>query len=452
MSARAGRYVSVLELFSIGIGPSSSHTVGPMRAAHDFADSIVSSRLGDIVSVRCELAGSLASTGVGHGTPAAIVAGLEGASPETCDPAAVRERWRDLPPTGATILLGGRTTVSFGRNDLTFHPFRRHPVHPNAVTFVAGRADGTEVTVTYLSVGGGFIVRDDAPAEPASEIDVPHPFRTGEELLELCEREHTTIAGIVRRNELALRSEEQLTAGLDAIWRAMDDCIDAGLRAEGVLPGGLEVRRRASSMRQQLESAGADEDWLSAYALAVNEENAAGSRVVTAPTNGAAGIIPAIIRDHLRRAPDATRETVHEMLLTASAIGGLAKRNASISGAEMGCQGEVGSACAMAAAGLTAANGGTPLQVENAAEIAIEHHLGLTCDPVGGLVQIPCIERNAVAAATARTAMRLALLGDGTHRVSFDTAVETMRQTGNDMSHKYKETSEAGLAVNVVDC
>lgn len=440
-------YVSVLEMFSVGIGPSSSHTVGPMRAAHDFAASLSSL---DVSTIRCELAGSLASTGVGHGTPAAVYSGLGGAKPETCDPQKLRSEWENLPVASGTLELPSGRRIQFGRNDITFHPFRRHPAHPNSMTFHAMLADGAEVSSTYLSIGGGFIARDgDQVPQPRS---VPFLFRTGAELLEMCQREGTTIAELVRRNEIALHGDEALDAGLDAIWQAMDSCIEAGLKAEGTLPGGLDVRRRAASMRGQLELASTDDDWLSAFALAVNEENAAGSRVVTAPTNGAAGIIPAIIKDHLRRNPLAGASTVREMLLTASAIGWLAKRNASISGAEVGCQGEVGSACAMAAAGLTAVLGGTPMQVENAAEIAIEHHLGLTCDPVGGLVQIPCIERNAVAASTARTATRLALRGDGSHRVAFDTAIETMRQTGADMSHKYKETSEAGLAVNVVEC
>lgn len=441
-------YVSVLELFSIGIGPSSSHTVGPMRAALQFATLVADL---DPISVRCELGGSLASTGIGHGTPAAVVAGLEGTAPETCDPREVRDRWERLAPGDDVIHLLDRVRVPFDRAHVTFHPLRRHPIHPNSLTFHAVTRDGATVSETYLSVGGGFLVREHDP-EPAPR-KVPFPFHTADALLEVCTREGASIAEIVRRNEVAVHGAEALDIGLDAIWDAMDACIDRGLVAGGALPGGLAVARRAASIRQALEATSDDSgEWLAAFAMAVNEENAAGERVVTAPTNGAAGIIPATIREYLRRTPGADRHAVHDMLLTAHAFGSLAKRNASISGAEVGCQGEVGSACAMAAAALTAALGGTPHQVENAAEIAIEHHLGLTCDPVGGLVQIPCIERNAIAAATARMAAQLSILGDGLHRVSFDTAVETMRQTGADMSHKYKETSEAGLAVNFVEC
>jgi L-serine dehydratase len=445
--------VSALELFSIGIGPSSSHTVGPMRAARTFVDELRASGLLDrVTAVSVELGGSLGSTGVGHGTPAAVVAGLEGHRPEQCDPVAVRARWEELSARDGRLQLDRGPVIDFGRGVVALYPLRRHPRHPNALTVVARLDDQTEFRATYLSVGGGFIVREGAP-EPDRPA-VPYPFRSGYELLAICEAEGLTIAEVVRANELAFHDPSALDAGLDAIWDAMSECIDAGLAATGILPGGLNVPRRASAVRAILDSRPypGDDEWLDAYALAVNEENAAGARVVTAPTNGAAGILPAVIRDHLRRDGGAGRETIREMLLTATAIGSLAKGNASISGAEVGCQGEVGSACAMAAAALTAARGGSPAQIENAAEIAIEHHLGLTCDPVAGLVQIPCIERNAVAASTARTATRLALLGDGLHRVSFDTALETMRQTGADMKDEYKETSAAGLAVNVVEC
>lgn len=499
-------YVSAFDLFSIGVGPSSSHTVGPMRAAREFARRL--SAAGDldrITRVGCTLFGSLGATGIGHGTPDAVVAGLAGLDPETCDPAAVRAAWTDLP-VGATIRIDGIREIAFAKDDIVFQPRTRLPGHPNAMTLTAWGAHGEVVREdTYYSVGGGFIRREGEEAAVAA-APLPYSYADAVSLLALCDEHGLSIAEVARLNETALRSEEEVAAGLDAIWDAMAGCVDAGLHSDGVLPGILKVRRRAGTIRTQLEDAEADGhrelpgEWLGAFALAVNEENAAGGRVVTAPTNGAAGILPAVAMYWWRfladsglgagnavtpygelvgsallgfdpgstNAPDSSSETerrddasvaeanrrrgIRRFLLTATALGSLFKANASISGAEGGCQAEVGSACAMAAGGLTAVMGGTNRQIENAAEIAMEHHLGLTCDPIGGLVQIPCIERNAIAASTAVTAARLALRGDGSHYVSLDAVVETMRQTGIDMSTKYKETSEGGLAVNVIEC
>lgn len=500
-------YVSAFELFSIGVGPSSSHTVGPLRAARDFARRAVdlaAATGATIARVECALYGSLGATGIGHGTPDAVVAGLQGHEPETVDPAVVRGAWSGWVD-GADLLLDARLTVPFARADIALAPRTRLPGHPNAMTLIARDATGAAVREdTYYSIGGGFIRREgEGPAVAAASS--PLPFSTAAQLLDVCDEHGLTIAEVARRNEEALRSEEEVAAGLDAIWDAMAACVDAGLHAEGVLPGMLKVRRRAGAIRAQLEEVAASGrelpgEWLGAFALAVNEENAAGGRVVTAPTNGAAGILPAVAMYWWRFLADAglgaenavtpygelvgsallglhaeagddagasaeadaasaaalaeanRRRGIRRFLLTATALGSLFKANASISGAEGGCQAEVGSACAMAAGGLTAVMGGTNRQIENAAEIAMEHHLGLTCDPVGGLVQIPCIERNAIAASTAVTAARLALRGDGTHYVPLDAVVETMRQTGIDMSTKYKETSEGGLAVNVVEC
>lgn len=492
-------YVSAFELFSIGVGPSSSHTVGPMRAGRDFAVRLRESKLLDrVTGVTCALYGSLGATGIGHGTPDAVVAGLSGLDPETADPGAIRGAWSNLAD-GDRMLLGGMRPVPFAKVDVSFEPRTRLPEHPNAMTLVARDDEGGVLAEeTYYSVGGGFIRRDgEAPRIEATPS--PIRFDSAEELLAICDERHLTIAEAARMNETALRSEAEVAAGLDRIWDAMADCVTAGLHADGVLPGMLKVKRRASVIRAQLEdttAAGGRElpgEWLGAFALAVNEENAAGGRVVTAPTNGAAGILPAVAMYWWRFLADSglgagnavtphgelvgsallgfgtagdvadagdddavaeanRRRGIRRFLLTATALGSLFKANASISGAEGGCQAEVGSACAMAAGGLTAVMGGTNRQIENAAEIAMEHHLGLTCDPVGGLVQIPCIERNAIAASTAVTAARLALRGDGSHFVSLDAVVETMRQTGIDMSHKYKETSEGGLAVNVIEC
>ena len=501
-------YVSAFDLFSIGVGPSSSHTVGPMRAGVDFAARLrAEGLLARVTRITCELFGSLGATGLGHGTPDAVLAGLQDLHPETCEPDDVRALWTEWPE-GRELLLGGEHAIAFAKDDISFVPRTRLPGHPNAMTLHAFDADGAAVLEeTYYSVGGGFIRRDGEEAR-VTTAEQPFPFRDAEELMALCDENGMTIAEIARANETVLRSEEEVAAGLDAIWDAMSSCVDAGLHSDGTLPGILKVKRRAGDIRAQLEASEADGhrelpgEWLGAFALAVNEENAAGGRVVTAPTNGAAGILPAVAmywwrfmadsglgvgnavtphgelvgsallgfhpsdsaqdgspsltRGHAESEDDVAeanrRRGIRRFLLTATALGSLFKANASISGAEGGCQAEVGSACAMAAGGLTAVMGGTVRQIENAAEIAMEHHLGLTCDPIGGLVQIPCIERNAIAASTAVTAARLALRGDGHHYVSLDAVVETMRQTGLDMSTKYKETSEGGLAVNVIEC
>lgn len=458
-------YVSAFDLFSIGIGPSSSHTVGPLRAARAFAERLVTDGLLHRVSqVTCTLYGSLGSTGIGHGTPDAVLAGLSGLEPENCRPEDVRGAWSGLGD-GATLLLAGRREIPIARDDIAFEPRTRLPGHPNALTITAwGAADegGTDalplLEETYYSIGGGFIRRDGEEADLAARAAHPLPYDTAEELLHLCAALDIPICEVARRNEAAIHGEDATTQRLDLIWSAMAECVANGLAGDGTLPGGLGVKRRAAAMREHLESVGAQPgrdtsiEWLHAFALAVNEENASGGRVVTAPTNGAAGIVPAVAHYYLRFVPGASAEGIRQYLLTATAIGSLFKANASISGAEGGCQAEVGSACAMAAGALCAVLGGTPRQVENAAEIAMEHHLGLTCDPVGGLVQIPCIERNAIASSTAVSAARLALHGDGSHLVSLDAVIETMRQTGLDMSTKYKETSEGGLAVNVIEC
>ncbi|MEG0299414.1 MAG: L-serine ammonia-lyase [Aurantimicrobium sp.] len=451
-------YVSAFDLFSIGIGPSSSHTVGPMRAALDFVTALKKQNLvSSVTSVNCSLYGSLGSTGIGHGTPGAVIAGLTGLAPETCLPEQVRSAWSNLE-SDPTLNLGGSHSIAFTSEDISFEPRTRLPGHPNAMTIRAFGADALPLLEqTYYSVGGGFIRRD---GEEASTITTewPLPYGTSAALLALCDVQNMTIDQVAMKNELSQHSETEVNERLDAIWDTMHNCVNAGLTSAGTLPGGLNVKRRAAELREHLVTADAANsrdttiEWLHALALAVNEENAAGGRVVTAPTNGAAGIVPAVASYYLRFVPGANQEGIRRYLLTATAIGSLFKSNASISGAEAGCQGEVGPACAMAAGGLCAVLGGTPRQVENAAEIAMEHHLGLTCDPVGGLVQIPCIERNAIASSTAVSAARLALHGDGNHLVSLDTVIETLRQTGLDMSTKYKETSEGGLAVNVIEC
>ena len=461
-----------MELFSIGIGPSSSHTVGPMRAAQRFAEALSEQGiLPNVSRVSCVLFGSLAATGIGHGTPDAVIAGLRGLHPETCDPAQVHGAWALATEEGELTLCGG-PTVPFAAADVTFEPRTKLPEHPNALTLRAF-ADGHDEPAfeqTWLSVGGGFVRRrGEAALEPTTVGDDEWSFRNAADLLAVCDAHGVGMCDVAWRSELAARDEHEVIAGLDAIWQAMHDSIERGLTATSYeLPGGLHVPRRASSIREQLESAPTDApdlpaEWMRTFALAVNEENAAGGRVVTAPTNGAAGIVPAVLEYHLRfrtrwgvdavaGSEDRRSADIRTYLLTAAAVGSILKANASISGAEGGCQAEVGSACAMAAAGLCAVLGGTPQQVENAAEIAIEHHLGLTCDPVGGLVQIPCIERNAIAASTAVSAARLALHGNGRHVVPLDVVIETMRQTGADMSDRYKETSAAGLAVNVIEC
>lgn len=451
-------YTSCEQLFSIGIGPSSSHTVGPMRAAADFvaraARRTTAPHAARSPRCRIRLHGSLGATGLGHGTPAAILAGLSCWEPASCDPEAVTALWSRLDAEGE-LDLGA---VRVARADVVLDPQDRSQEHPNALTLELVDDDGAVLLArTYLSPGGGFF-REAGVAAAEEPPARAHRYTRMDELLTLCA--DRSIADVAWEDECAQRGGAEAGAAetrrvLDAVWEAMEACIAAGLGQEPVLlPGRLGVRRRASGLWRRVEAAdsslGTEEDRVIAYAMAVNEENAAGRRVVTAPTNGAAGIIPAVLQHLVDRGADA--EEVRTFLLTAAAVGSIIKANASISGAEAGCQGEVGSACSMAAAGMCAVMGGTPAQVETAAETALEHHLGLTCDPVEGLVQIPCIERNAVAAKTAITSARIALLGDGDHRVSLDTAVETMRQTGEDMSSRYKETSTGGLAVNVPYC
>ncbi len=450
--------VSVFDLFSIGIGPSSSHTVGPMRAAARFTARLAGAGLLDTVHrVRVELYGSLGATGTGHGTIGAVVLGLTGADPETVDPTRVARLVHSVHDGGRLVLAGSRA-IDFRIDTDVAMSLQRLDFHSNGMTFQAFGADGIVLDRrTYFSIGGGAVVdEDEAAAPPAGPAQVPYPFATAKELVALAVDRGCSIAALMADNERVLARHPDLHEGVLRIWSVMQECVAAGLTHRGVLPGGLGVRRRAAQLAAQLETNPDDPlyamDWVTVYALAVNEENAAGGRVVTAPTNGAAGVIPAVLHYYTRFVPGADDEGVVRFLLTAAAIGVLFKANASISGAEVGCQGEVGSACSMAAAGLTAVLGGSPAQVENAAEIGIEHNLGLTCDPVRGLVQIPCIERNAVAAVKAITAARLAMHGDGTHFVSLDTAIKTMRDTGADMADKYKETALGGLALNVVEC
>ncbi|WP_435595060.1 L-serine ammonia-lyase [Tsukamurella tyrosinosolvens] len=456
--------ISVFDLFSVGIGPSSSHTVGPMRAGADFADELRSS-LSTVRAVIVDLYGSLAATGRGHGTQPAVLLGLEGNRPETADPDYVEKRGAEIEAT-RRVNFGGRDEVPLCAEDIVLHPLTVLPRHTNGIRFRAELADGTVHEAVYYSVGGGFVEREsgaDTVNPLAGTPGVPHDFDTAAALLETCPRTGRTVPQLMLENEIALHggpsdvAEREVRAGLLHIWEVMEACIERGFRAEGMLPGGLGVKRRAPGLyRRLVDSDGADAmDWLNVAAMAVNEENACGGRIVTAPTNGAAGIVPAVLYYALKFRPhlaERREETVCDYLLTAAAIAVLYKRRASISGAEVGCQGEVGSACSMAAGALAQVMGATPAQVENAAEIGIEHNLGLTCDPIGGLVQIPCIERNAIASVKAVNAARIALHGDGTHRVSLDQAIETMRQTGADMLSKYKETSLGGLAVNVPEC
>lgn len=455
--------VSVFDLFSVGIGPSSSHTVGPMRAGSAFAARVVDA---PVATLAVHLYGSLASTGQGHGTLGAVVAGLMGSDPETVDPDAMTGALAELEQTGALRLASG-ATVPFRLADIVLHPLTMLPRHPNAMRLRADDASGTTLAEeTYYSIGGGFITSDGNGdvAEAAIPVDdaVPHPFSSGAELLAACSSSGLPVSGVALANETGTRTPDEVRAGLLRIHDVMESCVERSVRRSGVLPGGLTVRRRAADWYEQLTRDDPDHDplfameWVNLVAMAVNEENATGGRVVTAPTNGAAGIIPAVLHYALTYVPTVTPagrdDAVARFLLTAGAIGSIYKERASISGAEVGCQGEVGSAASMAAAGLAEILGGTPEQVENAAEIAMEHNLGLTCDPIGGLVQIPCIERNAIAANKAINAARMALRGDGVHHVSLDQVVETMRQTGADMSTKYKETAMGGLAVNVPLC
>jgi len=455
--------ISAFDLFKIGIGPSSSHTVGPMRAAGMFTDSLAAEGLmPQVAGLRVELFGSLGATGHGHGSVKAVVLGLSGEHPETVDPVAAGPRVDQVRETGRLTLPGGREIAFEPDEDIVLHRRKRLPFHSNAMLFAAVDDRGECVLErTYYSIGGGFVLGEDEHGAPRIEPDatpVPFPFDTGADLLAHTERTGLTISGVMMANEKVRRDEAAVRAGLLRIWGVMQECVEAGCRADGVLPGGLKVRRRARGLHETLERTGDPADplyameWVTLYALAVNEQNASGGRVVTAPTNGAAGIIPAVLHYYVTFVPGASDDGVVAFLLTAAAIGALFKQNASISGAEVGCQGEVGSACSMAAAGLAEVLGGSPEQVENAAEIGIEHNLGLTCDPVGGLVQIPCIERNAIASVKAITAARMAVRGDGTHHVSLDKAIKTLRETGADMKDKYKETARGGLAVNVIEC
>ncbi|MEI2417177.1 L-serine ammonia-lyase [Orrella sp. JC864] len=461
--------IGVFDIFKIGIGPSSSHTVGPMRAARMFAQALAREQpAGRVRRLTAELYGSLGATGKGHGTDKAVMLGLAGHDPETVDVGRI-DAMLEAVRSGRRVVLAGEYEVPFEpARDILFYGLKTLPLHANGMRFVAyGDGDAELMARTYYSVGGGFVVRDEPDgAGPARKQIVPDmgqlplPFRSGEELLRLAQAHGCSIAEIMRRNERHWRPDEETEAGLARIWQAMQACVARGCSQEGMLPGPFKVRRRAAALHRRLQAQGGPHggdplavmDYVNLYALAVNEENAAGGRVVTAPTNGAAGVIPAVLHYYTNFVPGADQPGVHDFLLTAAAIGILYKENASISGAEVGCQGEVGVACSMAAGALCAVLGGTMRQVENAAEIGMEHHLGLTCDPVGGLVQIPCIERNAVAAVKAINAARMALYGDGNHLVSLDKVIKTMRETGADMMAKYKETSRGGLAVNIVEC
>ncbi len=455
--------LSVFDLFRVGIGPSSSHTVGPMKAAGRFAATLADSRvLARVARVRVELFGSLGATGHGHGSVAAVVLGLAGHQPDLVDPPTVRPLV-DAVRADHRLTLAGDHGIDFDPDtDVVLHRNRTLPVHSNGMTFTAWDADGLQLSQrTYYSVGGGFVLDESETGpnrvKPDSTV-LPFPFRTGAELLAHCAETGFSVARLMRENERVWRSDAEIDAELLHIWSVMQDCVHHGMTTEGVLPGGLKVRRRAPELlhRLQMETDSTDPlrgmDWLTLYALAVNEENAGGGRVVTAPTNGAAGVAPAVMMYYRRFMHGSSDDGIVRFLLTAGAIGVVIKELASISGAEVGCQGEIGAACSMAAAGMAALMGGTPAQVENAAEIGMEHNLGLTCDPVGGLVQIPCIERNAIAAVKAVTAARTALRGDGSHIVSLDSVLKTMRETGADMSVKYKETARGGLALNVIEC
>jgi L-serine dehydratase len=461
--------VSVFDLFKIGIGPSSSHTVGPMRAARMFALRLTHDGLAARTArVRAELYGSLGATGKGHGSDKAVLLGLAGHEPDTVDVDAIPQLLQAIRAHGRIALAQGPTIAFDEKNDLVFHRRESLPFHANGMRFHAFDAAGTALAErTYYSVGGGFVISDEVAADGTRHRQVapdttmlPHPFHTGAELLARTDELRGSIADVMRHNERHWRNDAAIDASLDRIWQTMQACVARGIATPGVLPGGFKVRRRAPALHEALTAKPGVPpgdplivlDWVNLFALAVNEENAAGGRVVTAPTNGAAGIIPAVLHYYARFVPGADAAGVRAFLLTAAAIGILYKENASISGAEVGCQGEVGVACSMAAGALCAVLGGTPAQVENAAEIGMEHHLGLTCDPVGGLVQIPCIERNAVASVQAINAARMALRGDGTHHVSLDKVIKTMRETGADMMTKYKETARGGLAVNIVEC
>ncbi|WP_085863489.1 L-serine ammonia-lyase [Pseudooctadecabacter jejudonensis] len=456
-------FLSVFDMFKVGIGPSSSHTIGPMVAAGRFLDHLRQQPF-EIRGLRASLHGSLAFTGVGHATDRATILGLAGFRAEDYDADKADAELARIMAEGTVQPDGFQPLVFKPKEHLEFDYGPALPGHANGMILMGTDAQGDVVTqVTYYSIGGGFVLTEDEVAAGADKDDgppVPYPFKSAAEMLEMASKNGLSIAQMKRQNELSRRSSADLNHGLNRLWQVMNDCIDRGLATNGILPGGLNVKRRAKGIHDALKAeAGVNlnaphtiNDWMSTYAMAVNEENAAGGQVVTAPTNGAAGVVPATIRYYLDHVPGASVSKVPDFLLTAAAIGGLVKFNASISGAEAGCQAEVGSAAAMAAAGLCAVMGGTPEQIENAAEIALEHHLGMTCDPVRGLVQVPCIERNGLGAIKAVSAASLSMRGDGTHLVPLDAAIETMRQTGADMSEKYKETALGGLAVNVPNC
>ena len=458
--------ISLFDMLKIGIGPSSSHTVGPMRAAHTFVTGIeADGMLGRVARVQSQLYGSLGATGKGHGSGPAVLLGLEGHLPVEVDPNIMEPRYNEIVETAQLTLAGHHNVGYHKRDDLIYHRKQSLPFHSNGMSFTAFDQAGEVVRHrVYYSVGGGFVVDEEAAGADRiveDETKLPYPFSSGKELLKICRETGLSIADVMLKNESVWRSEEEVRAGILELWVAMKACVHDGMRNEGILPGGLKVKRRAAALYRDLTnrsrmdmitpSLGAM-DWVNLYALAVNEENAAGGRIVTAPTNGAAGIIPAVLHYYVHFCPNSSEDGVIRFMLTAAAVGILFKKNASISGAEVGCQGEVGSACAMAAAGLAEVTGGTPDQVENAAEIGMEHNLGLTCDPIGGLVQIPCIERNAMASIKAINAASLALRGNGEHFVSLDKVIATMRETGRDMMDKYKETSRGGLAVNIIEC
>ena len=455
--------ISVFDLFTVGIGPSSSHTVGPMRAARRFVLNLEDqNRLEQVTAIETELFGSLGATGRGHGTDKAVVLGLEGADPKTVDPATLEPRMQAIGQSGRIRLLGRHSIPFIDREHLCFHQKQRLPGHPNGMRFSAYAEDGSVIASSvFYSVGGGFVVDETAAGTDRIQEDqtrLPHPFSSGEQLLQQCHQTGWSISRLMLENEKAWRTEPQIRTELMGLWQVMRDCVRHGCEHEGILPGGLKVRRRAPQLHRSLRASGSEADpmeamdWVDLYALAVNEENAAGGRVVTAPTNGAAGVIPAVLHYYHRFCRGCDDEAIVRFFLTAGAIGLLYKENASISGADVGCQGEVGVACSMAAGALAEVLGGSPAQVENAAEIGMEHNLGLTCDPVGGLVQVPCIERNAMGAVKAINAARLALRGSGQHYVSLDKVIKTMRETGADMKSKYKETARGGLAVNVIAC
>ena len=456
--------ISVFDMFSIGIGPSSSHTVGPMRAAYRFVKHLQDEGMLEQVShIKTELYGSLGQTGIGHGTGKAVILGLGGYEPETIDPEIVDDFLADVEQQQSIKLMGKYETTFPNKGAIVFHRRKSLPIHANAMELFAYAGDQLLYNKVYYSIGGGFIVDEQEIAQlkeqEPSQDKAKYQFDSAEQLLTLCTENGLSISALMLENEKQVLNEGEINKQLCDIWHTMQRCVERGIRREGLLPGGLKLRRRAPSLHRRLKAEGSTHadplaaiDWVNLFAIAVNEENAAGGQVVTAPTNGAAGIIPAVLCYYDKFIQPVTDDTAVRYLLAAAAIGILYKKNASISGAEVGCQGEVGVACSMAAAGLTEIMGGTPHNVENAAEIGMEHNLGLTCDPVGGLVQVPCIERNAMGAVKAINASRLALRGDGNHKVSLDKVIKTMWDTGNDMKSKYKETARGGLAVNIVEC